>query len=886
VSDHTTMHDAQRHRRLVESIFQRAADAPPERRSALIAELCGTDSNLGEEVRSLLRRFDEGTISVLRADNAPAALLDGIVEKPGDRLGNYTIVDTLGEGGFGMVYVADQSEPVRRRVALKILKAGMDTASVLQRFGAERQALALMDHPSIAKVLDAGSTPTGRPYFVMELVHGPPLTRYCDERTLTTRQRLELFVQVCRAVQHAHQKGVIHRDLKPSNILVSNDDGRPLPKVIDFGIAKATSAALTDNPAFTLQDQVMGTPEYMSPEQAGSAGRDIDTRTDIYSLGVILYELLAGALPFDSGTLRSGGLVAMQQVIREVDPPRPSTRLSSLTHELQHAAAANRRTDAATLRRSLRGDLEWIILKAMEKDRARRYDSAAAFAADVERHLRDEPVLASPPGATYRVGKFVRRHRTGVAAGAAVAIALIAGLAAAATGFVRASRERDLAVVAQEAALRSARIARQEATKAAEVSRFLNGVLTSVDPDRAQGKEPTVRSVIDEAAKRLDADGLEDQPDVRAELLETIGGVYQALGFYKEARDNLAQAVELIDRVDPVSLRAAQVREELATAHIDLNEFKPAEELLVRAEEIRRATPGPDDDEGPQWPQGLAAIYYHTGRYAEGEALLRRFVARAEANKDHDRSALIDALTGLGTNLEAQGRYEEAIPLLERAVAERKALHPDGHTSVANALNGLANTLEAASKLDRAELAHRESLAIKRRLLSPDHPDTGTTLNNLGLVLSRQGKLVEAEQMLREALRIRRASLPTPHSNTAATVNNLARCIAEQGPERRAEAITLMTQALEEAKATVPEGHIMLSAFRGNLGNLLWQDGRNEEGGELLSRAYEDMTKAVGPAHRRSRLIAGYLADMYAAKSLTDESRKWRDLASEPPNAK
>lgn len=884
--DHTTLHDAQQRRRLVERIFQQAADAPAERRSVIIDELCGGDRSIGEEVRSLLRRFDEGTISILQAGNAPAALLEGIVERPGDRLGNYTIADTLGEGGFGMVYVADQSEPVRRRVALKILKAGMDTASVLQRFGAERQALALMDHPSIAKVLDAGSTPTGRPYFVMELVDGPPLTRYCDEHTLTTRQRLEIFVQVCRAVQHAHQKGVIHRDLKPSNILVSNDDGRPLPKVIDFGIAKATSAALTDNPAFTHHDQVIGTPEYMSPEQAGSAGRDIDTRTDIYSLGVILYELAAGVLPFDSGTLRSGGLVAMQQLIQEVDPPRPSLRLSSLAPELQQAAAANRRTDAVALRRSLRGDLEWIIIKAMEKDRARRYDSAAALAADVERHLRDEPVLAGPPGAAYRAGKFVRRHRTGVAAGAAVALALVAGLAAAATGFVRASRERDLAIAAQDAAITSARIARHEATKAAEVSKFLNGVLTSVDPDRAQGKEPTVRSVVDDAARRLDAEGLEDQPDVRAELLETIGGVYQALGFYKEARDKLAQAVTLIDRVDPVSLRAAEAREELATSHIDLNEYKPAEELLERAAEIRRATPSVDDDEGPQWPQGLAAVYYHTGRYAQGEALLRSYLERAEARADHDLPALIDALTGLGTNLEAQGRYDEAIPLLERAVAERKALYPDGHTSVASALNGLANTLEAAGKLDRAELAHREGLAIKRRLLSPDHPDTATTLNNLGLVLTRQGKHIEAEQMLREALRIRRTSLPTPHSNTAATINNLARCIGEQGPARRAEAIQLMTQAIDEAKATVPEGHIMLSVFRGNLGNMLWQDGRSEEGRALLARAYDELCKSVGPTHRRTRLIAGYLADMYAAGDDGESAKTWRALAAEPPNPK
>jgi serine/threonine protein kinase len=388
-------------------------------------------------------------------------------EKPGDRIGRYKILQQIGEGGCGVVYMAEQEEPVRRKVALKVIKLGMDTKSVIARFEAERQALALMDHPNIAKVLDAGATETGRPFFVMELVRGVRITDYCDEAKLSTTDRLDLFVQVCQAIQHAHQKGIIHRDLKPSNILVTINDGIPVPKVIDFGIAKATTGQrLTDKTLFTAYEQFIGTPAYMSPEQAVMTSLDIDTRSDIYALGVLLYELLTGRTPFDAHDLLRVGFDEMRRTIREREPERPSTRLSGMGQaDLTHVAQ-RRHSDAPKLIHLLRGDLDWVVMKALEKDRTRRYDTANALAADIQRYLNNEPVIARPPSSLYRFQKLVRRHKTAFAAVGAVAAALVMGLGLSLYLFVRekAARERAVAAEKEQARLRQ----RAEAGLAAE----------------------------------------------------------------------------------------------------------------------------------------------------------------------------------------------------------------------------------------------------------------------------------------------------------------------------------------------------------------------------------------------------------------------------------
>jgi WD40 repeat protein/serine/threonine protein kinase len=451
------------HERLKDVLATAAAKATAAERAAYLDTACQGNPGLRQQVEALLAAHDQAGDFLEKTVQIPPP--DFVIERPGMRIGRYKLLERIGEGGFGVVFMAEQTEPVHRKIALKIIKAGMDTREVIARFEAERQALALMDHPNIAKILDAGTTGGGkseienrkseilygRPYFVMELVKGLPITGYCDQFNLSTHERLHLFMQVCQAVQHAHQKGIIHRDLKPSNILVTVIDGKPVPKIIDFGVAKALGQRLTERTLFTAFAQIVGTPAYMSPEQAALSGMDIDTRSDIYALGVLLYELLTGATPFDTETLHRAALEEIRRLIREVEPPKPSTRLRTLGDKLT-AVAQHRQIEPAALTRLLHGDLDWIVMKALEKDRARRYETANSLAEDLQHHLNHEPVKAGPPGPVYRARKFVRRHRTGVILAASVSVALIAGLVASLIGFREARLERDHALTAERQA--------------------------------------------------------------------------------------------------------------------------------------------------------------------------------------------------------------------------------------------------------------------------------------------------------------------------------------------------------------------------------------------------------------------------------------------------
>ena len=549
----------------IESIFLEARELPDSERVAFLNGACHSDASIRGAVEQLLR-----------ADGRPDSLLDGTVELLGTHqrlseeeyegkvIGPYKLLQQIGEGGFGVVYMAEQTAPVRRKVALKLIKPGMDSKEVIARFEAERQALAMMDHPSIAKVLDAGTTDSGCPYFAMELVKGVLITEYCDHNALDTQQRLELFNHVCRAVQHAHQKGVIHRDLKPTNVMVTLHDGKPVPKVIDFGVAKALSHHLTEKTLFTRYGQVVGTPQYMSPEQAEMSGLDVDTRSDIYSLGVLLYELLTGNTPLDAGTLRSAGYDAMRKLICDFELAKPSTRLRTLDADTATGVATLRSTVPHTLTKQVTGDLDWIVMKCLYKDRNRRYESANELLSDVERYLHDEPVVAGPPTFSYQLSKLYQRNRTAVASIGAIGAALLIGITLTAVAWANESEQRKVAdeqrqiaesalIAAEEnanEAKQQAENAKREAMRAQSTLDVLKSMLTQASPDPEKGTEVKVSDFLDSFVHDLDSKKLED-PRVEIEIRMTLAKALRRFSMSDEEHEQFEIAERIAREVYP-----------------------------------------------------------------------------------------------------------------------------------------------------------------------------------------------------------------------------------------------------------------------------------------------------------------------------------------------
>jgi non-specific serine/threonine protein kinase/serine/threonine-protein kinase len=898
--------DPERWRR-IEELFHAAAALEGDERRDLLDRACAGDPDLRREISELLRHDAAGGGSIAAAVHE-AARQAGLgapqAEEPelppGTRIGRYRIVAAVGRGGMGDVYEAEQESPLRRRVALKLIKTGMDTRAVVARFESERQALAMMDHPAIARVFDAGATERGRPYFTMEFVRGVPITRYCDERLLGTRERLELFLQVCAGVQHAHQKGIIHRDLKPSNVLVGELEGRAQPKIIDFGIAKATQPRPTGGTLLTEAGQMVGTPEYMSPEQAGMSGAGIDTRTDVYSLGVVLYELLAGAHPLDVARRRASGIDDLRRAILEIDPPRPSTRAGG-RGQAEEAAARSRGADRRSLARQLRGDLDGIAMTALEKDPARRYASPADLAADVRRHLRDEPVLARASGVVYRSGKFVRRHKVGAAAGLLVFAAVVAGIAGTAAGLLRARRAE--------------RQARQEAATAGQVSKFLIDLFEVSDPDQARGRTITAREILDRGARQIDA--LEAQPAVRARLMQTIGSVYQNLGAYEPARRLLEESLRI--RREALYAAHPDVAESLRALgnfETDAGAHERAVALLREALEPRQGLDGGDGRAAAIVMHDLGHALYLLGRYDEAEPLYRRAIAVLEGDPVEEDSDLAMSTGSLAQLLHFQGNFEEAERLYRSTVPALQSALGKDHPEVLRARHNLATVLHDRRKLDEAEALYRESLAQSETVQGRDHPDIADTLVNLARLLREKGDLAGAEETLRRCLAIDVRVHGQENENVAYDLKELAHLEVEQGKVREAEATfrrslaiyrraaakdspyiavtlnglggllleggrpgeaePLLRESVSIAQASLPADHWVLFTARSLLGATLGGVGRHPEGEPLVVGSYAGFEESLGESDPRTRAALRRIIRFYETWGRADRTADWR----------
>ena len=803
--------------RRVKALFNAALDLPdPADRPAFLDRECGDDRELRLRLDELLAAHD-GPVESLEPTLAdgpgptgdfaertqgsrpeippPATLIGSVIA------GRYRLREEIGEGGMGSVYLAEQTRPVRRKVALKLIKAGMDSRTVLARFESERQALAMMDHPHIAKVLDAGATDAGRPFFVMELVKGIPLTDYCDGHRLGLPERLTLFRQICSAVQHAHQKGIIHRDLKPTNILVESHDGHPVPKVIDFGLAKATSGQpLGDQSLYTAFGTVAGTPLYMAPEQAAFNALDVDTRADIYALGVILYELLTGSTPIRRDTIRRAGLEEMLRVIREVEPPTPSSRIS--TSEGLAGIAATRHIEPSRLSRFVRGDLDWIVMKALAKERHRRYESAIGLANDVERFTNHEPVSAGPPTAGYRLRKFARRNRPQVVAASLVLLALVGGIVGTSLGLVEAGRQ-------EREAKRHEREAERRLAKLAKANEILGSIFKDLDPRKAEKEGKPLAALLgerlDQATAQVEGEAIGD-PLTVARMQLTLGESQRGLGYPEKAIG-----------------------------------------LLTKARATYTAQLGPDHPDTLNSMNTLALVYQAAGKLDRALPLLEETLALGKSKLRPDDPRLFTIVANLALAYEAAGKPDRALPLLEETLAlEKLKLGPD-HPSTLTSMHNLANCYFAAGKPDRGLPLHEEALAMRRSRLGADHPDTLRSMIDLATAYMRSGKFDRAVPLSEEALALSKSKLGPDHPDTLNSMNTVAMAFGDAGKPDRA--LPLYEETLALTRSKLGPDHPDTLTVMTNLAESYHDAGKLDKSIPLLEEALKLRTAKSGNDH-------------------------------------
>jgi len=827
-----------------------------EERAFFLDEACGRDTHLRARLEALLAAEANPILDPPMANGRSSE------RKPPQNIEGYRLVRIIGDGGMGEVWEAEQEQPIQRRVALKLVRWGMDTESVVRRFESERQSLALMEHPAIAKVYDAGSTEQGRPYFAMEMVEGIPITDYCDKHQLSVDRRLELFAEVCRGVQHAHQKGVIHRDLKPANILVTESEGRPLPKIIDFGIAKAIEQRLTEESVFTEVGQWIGTPEYMSPEQAAISNQDIDTRTDVYSLGVILYELLVGAQPLGGGELRSAGFDEMRRKIREEEPLRPSTRARS-SDPTETTIASDRRTSSIGLARALEGDLDWITMRALEKDRDRRYGSPLDLLADIDRHLKDEPVMAGPPSGIYRVRKFVRRHRVGVLAASFCVVALVVGLGLATVGFLRAKSSERVAIAQAESARR--------------VSGVLEEIFNVMNPGSQAGQVVAARDVLQHGADRI-VHSLHDQPVVRARLMATIGRVGINLGYFEMSEPLLTNAL-------------AVQREFLGSDHPEVGDtlftigwsafwqgdLARSLDCFEEAARILEKTANPTDSLPLTARTAAGFLMSLVGDIEGARKALDEALEASEATFGPDSAAVSDVLLFSGNLHFDAGRYEEAGREWERAVAIRRAVFGVEHQQYAFAISDQARYLRVKGQLEESRRLFDSAIEIFERTYGPDHPALASTLASQGTTLRNMENYDGAIQHYERAASILRKLFGPNHTRLSWINRGLAGVYLRK--DEFTEAIAIARESLRISEAAYGNGHIECARSHSLIGYVEYKLERYPESRKSYETSLAIRQEVLPKNHRGFITVYYNLACIFALEGDKDRALEMLQLS-------